>query len=296
MFTTFVSGSTSSHLRNSTSESNVHELPAGHNPSRSSDGPLVGALACRTLSDGARKSYSRRKLESEDSSYDSDYECSDSLSLTVASPADPISSSFPLAQSASIGADSLPSPSSQQHEDISRTVSDTLAAEFSEYVSCSYNPSFQRLKEAPGSGDDHDVSDSTSDSSDEGSTQPGNGHFLNDPSYSNRVEFAIKLGYTELHVQKALAKLGPQPAQNELLAELIRLASLPGGGASGSSGSIAEASSIDGSGLYEQHLRVHRPLSLTQSDDNSLRQIVIDGSNVAIRYLHFINCFSPQKS
>ena len=33
---------------------------------------------------------------------------------------------------------------SQQHEDVSRTVSDTLAAEFNEYV-CVHNPSFQRL-------------------------------------------------------------------------------------------------------------------------------------------------------
>jgi ribonuclease ZC3H12 len=85
--------------------------------------------ACRTLSDGARKSYARRKLESEDSSYDSDYECSDSLSLALTSlPGDIIQSVTGVAT---------------QHEDISRTVSDTLAAEFNEYV-CNYNPSFQR--------------------------------------------------------------------------------------------------------------------------------------------------------
>lgn len=38
-----------------------------------------------------------------------------------------------------------------------------------------------------------------------------------------RVEFALKLGYTEKHVQAALQKLGPSPTQNELLAELIKL-------------------------------------------------------------------------
>ena len=63
-----------------------------------------------------------------------------------------------------------------------------------------------------------------SDSDESGSSCQKSGR---DPSYSSRVEFALKLGYTELHVQKALSKLGPNPAQNELLAELIRLASLP---------------------------------------------------------------------
>lgn len=67
------------------------------------------------------------------------------------------------------------------HDDVSRTVSDTLGAEFAEYVS------------AP------------------------------PPGYTQRVEFGLKLGYTERQVQAALAKLGPNPGQNELLAELIKL-------------------------------------------------------------------------
>lgn len=96
----------------------------------------------------------------------------------------------------------------------------------------------------------------------------------NDPSYCSRVEFALKLGYTEQQVQKALVKLGPQPTQNELLAELIRLASLAGP----SSGSIEgmESSQSD-------YVRPHRPLSMTSSDETALRHVVIDGSNVAIR-------------
>lgn len=111
-------------------------------PAESGERRLDGTLsiaACRTLSDGARKSYARRKLESEDSSYDSDYECSDSLSLALTSPlSDPnglIHSVQPCGES-SISAQ-------QQHEDVSRTVSDTLAAEFNEYV-CVHNPFFQR--------------------------------------------------------------------------------------------------------------------------------------------------------
>lgn len=99
--------------------------------------------ACRTLSDGARKSYARRKLESEDSSYDSDYECSDSLSLALTSPLGDMngpSQLMPANESVSLSCHQ----SQQQHEDVSRTVSDTLAAEFNEYVCVSHGPSFQR--------------------------------------------------------------------------------------------------------------------------------------------------------
>ena len=279
------------HLRNSTSESNVHDLPSASSPGDARR-PLEGssgAAACRTLSDGAHKSYARRKLESEDSSYDSDYECSESLSLALTSPLGEASGN--LVQSFSTTSVGLESPcsSSQQHECASRTVSDTLAAEFSEYV-CVYNPTFQRLKEAGSddaadSPDDDDDDDEDEDDEDEDESHQTNlpGVCVTDPSYSSRVEFALKLGYTELQVQKALAKLGAQPAQNELLAELIRLASLPGAssgaGLSGSSGSISDLSATD----YDSHLRAHRPLSATQSDEALLRHIVIDGSNVAIR-------------
>lgn len=47
------------------------------------------------------------------------------------------------------------------------------------------------------------------------------------PGYTQRVEFALKLGYTERLVQAALTRLGTNPAQNELLAELIKLGSQP---------------------------------------------------------------------
>ncbi|KAG8231395.1 hypothetical protein J437_LFUL011331 [Ladona fulva] len=77
------------------------------------------------------------------------------------------------------------------HDGVSRTASDTLGAEFAEYVT-----------DAPAPSSDGEVSGS---------------------SYNARVEFGLKLGYTEKHVLAALQKLGPNPAQNELLAELIRL-------------------------------------------------------------------------
>lgn len=115
---------------------------------------------------------------------------------------------------------------SKSHKDVSRTVSDTLAAEFAEYVSVSG---------------------------------------LDSSCYTAKVEFGLKLGYTEKLVQAALCKLGPNPSQNELLAELIRL------GAQSSKfpdfeneGLVEEASIDDGLG--------------------TLRPIVIDGSNVAMSH------------
>lgn len=66
-----------------------------------------------------------------------------------------------------------------RHHEVSRTASDTLGAEFAEYVS------------------------------------------LPPQGYLAKVEFGLKLGYTERHVQAALQKLGPNPGQNDLLAVSI---------------------------------------------------------------------------
>ena len=90
------------------------------------------------------------------------------------------------------------------------------------------------------------ISDDSDSDESGGSCQKGVG----DLSYSSRVEFALKLGYTELQVQKALSKLGPNPAQNELLAELIRLASL-----TSSSGGSAAAVANSGGDLNDNYQR-----------------------------------------
>lgn len=138
----------------------------------------------------------QRSVAGEDSSYDSDYE------------ADPVPN---------------------RHQDVSRTASDTLAAEYAEYV------------------------ETTPDAS---------------PGYTARVEFALKLGYTEKLVQAALQKLGPSPAQNELLAELIKLGAQKGGSCDSSpSESTLDVTDVQGE----------------QVGGQALRPIVIDGSNVAMR-------------
>ncbi|XP_046674144.1 endoribonuclease ZC3H12A-like isoform X1 [Homalodisca vitripennis] len=116
-----------------------------------------------------------------------------------------------------------------RHQDVSRTASDTLGAEFAEYVS------------------------------------------LPPQGYLAKVEFGLKLGYTERHVQAALQKLGPNPGQNDLLAELIKLgAQTPP--------RLGSGSSVEGVDEADFEL-------LTPADDAyRLRPVVIDGSNVAMSH------------
>ncbi|CAH1116182.1 unnamed protein product [Phaedon cochleariae] len=117
------------------------------------------------------------------------------------------------------------------HQDVSRTTSDTLAAEYAEYV--------QSTPEVAA-------------------------------GYTARVEFALKLGYTEKLVQAALQKLGASPTQNELLAELIKLGA--------QKGSSCDSSPTDG------NLDMTAFQMETIEGTQSLRPIVIDGSNVAMSH------------
>lgn len=88
--------------------------------------------------------------------------------------------------------------------------------------------------------------------------------------YAARVEFGLKLGYTESLVQAALQKLGPSPEQNELLEELIKL-----GAQAPRQQDLAPEGGDEGDSTVD-----------TPADDAlslRLRPIVIDGSNVAMR-------------
>lgn len=88
--------------------------------------------------------------------------------------------------------------------------------------------------------------------------------------YTARVEFALKLGYTERLVQAALHKLGPDPGQNELLAELIKLGA--------SSPKLADTSD-DSDLILDSEITVD-----DVSQPPVLRPVVIDGSNVAMSH------------
>ncbi|XP_055692817.1 endoribonuclease ZC3H12A isoform X2 [Lutzomyia longipalpis] len=132
------------------------------------------------------------------------------------------------------------------HQQVSRTTSDTLGQEFAEYVSSCGGAAPERS-----------------------------------PGYTARVEFALKLGYTERLVQAALARLGPNPAQNELLAELIKLGALHGTKSGDFASEPTHSDSLAACGAVAAALEV--------PDDggaatNGLRPIVIDGSNVAMSH------------
>ena len=96
----------------------------------------------------------KRKLESEDSSYDSDQAW-------------------------------------MTHDDVSRKPSETLSAEFAEYVS---------VKDEEQSGE-----------------------IIQDQDYHQKVIYAEKLGYSETQLQKAILKVGRNAQQDILLEELVRL-------------------------------------------------------------------------
>ncbi|XP_060871975.1 probable ribonuclease ZC3H12D isoform X1 [Metopolophium dirhodum] len=113
------------------------------------------------------------------------------------------------------------------HDDVSRTTSDTLGAEYAEYVSAA--------------------------------------------AYKSRVDFALKLGYTERLVQTAIGKLGPEPTQDQLLAELIKLGAQCGHRLHcESDGEEAQSNNTNDSLLSPQAPK--------------LRHVVIDGSNVAMSH------------
>lgn len=144
-----------------------------------------------TLCSGDKDKEDLASLGGEDSSYDSDYDAEESKS----------------------------------HPDVSRTVSDTLGAEFAEYVS---TPEINS-------------------------------------SYNAKVEFALKLGYTEKLVQAALGKLGPDPIRDEFLSELIKL--------NDQSPKVSEFESDD---VGEE--------AVADGGPAKLRPVVIDGSNVAMAH------------
>ncbi|XP_055638973.1 probable ribonuclease ZC3H12C isoform X2 [Toxorhynchites rutilus septentrionalis] len=150
------------------------------------------------------------------------------------------------------------------HQQVSRTTSDTLGQEFAEYVSQSEQQLQQYQDRSPG--------------------------------YTQRVEFALKLGYTERLVQAALQRLGPNPAQNELLAELIKLGSQSGTKGTGeftTDGGLGDPLLLAPTSEYgSPGLLLHQGTGSSSTlvgasasaSEESLRPIVIDGSNVAMSH------------
>ena len=153
----------------------------------------------RTVSDSQTKL--RRKLESEDSSYDSDHE---GLVATLSHPFHPLSRS---------------------HDDISRTPSETLAQEYSDYVSVyPCRPYYM------GHGSEQETAHSRDTSPVETRLASVREDCVTDlrslvaaPQYTAKVEYGLKMGYDEKLTQRALTKVGLAAGQDQLLQELIRL-------------------------------------------------------------------------
>ena len=139
------------------------------------------------------------------------------------------------------------------HSDVSRTVSDTLGAEL-----------LSEKEDGPESGE------------------------VSPDGQARKVKFALKLGYTQEQLHEAIGKIGLDATQNELLNELINLSS------HGEENDDEEEWAEE----YKEEPVMNvkkRPVQGSQSsptvvsphskdDSSNLRHIVIDGSNVAMRY------------
>ena len=163
------------------------------------------------------------------------------------------------------------------------------------------------------------------DDRDEESFSSSDGEFENDDGgdsifldkrFSKQVETGLKLGYSEDNVKKALLKLGLDCPSNDLLSELIAISTaepIPSKGAVDNQESDQTSTSIistDGSLSYGSRggsiqgslspnvspssFEVPKPID--PNDSSNLRHIIIDGSNVAMRYVlicnHFVHIFN----
>lgn len=104
-----------------------------------------------------------------------------------------------------------------------------------------------------------------------------------DRDYQSKMDFALKLGYSGEQVEAVLSKLGSGALINDVLAELVRLGNKGELEAQGGPGPATLAPR--GPGVKEA---VSPEASLEEESMDScdnLRPIVIDGSNVAMRYI-----------
>ncbi|XP_068185863.1 probable ribonuclease ZC3H12C [Antennarius striatus] len=119
---------------------------------------------------------------------------------------------------------------------------------------------------------------------------------LTDPNtaYRNKVEFALKLGYSEDLVLLVLRKLGPDALINDILGELVKLGTKteleqPGAStvyhssSSSSSSSLSCSSFSSSSSSSLDSFRLLCPSQLLDNKEN-LRPVVVDGSNVAMSH------------
>ena len=277
-----------------------------------------------------------RQPSNPDSSYDSDDPDADLLtkivSDTVDSSAESPQNENPqlscIVQSESISAILLGTSQNQTaaaaHEDVNRTLSDTLIQEYPEWNI----PNFTELKllessataaTATSVADDFDKISLSTDAEKPSSAQSPrltaapvvapaaakpiiNHEEIYDPEkarlYEEKLKFAKKLGYTEDMVAIALANVGYHVSKNDFLNELICI------GNSETAKDSREMGAADGVHPLGDYCQPNELVIRQQLDNNisssmaksvppdppvlpQLRPIVIDGSNVAIRFVLF---------
>ncbi|XP_035029680.1 probable ribonuclease ZC3H12C [Hippoglossus stenolepis] len=106
-----------------------------------------------------------------------------------------------------------------------------------------------------------------------------------------KVEFALKLGYSEELVLLVLRKLGTDALINDILGELVKLGTKTemeqqGGATVYQSPSTSLSSSLASSSSFSSSLDSCRLLCASQllEDKDNLRPVVVDGSNVAMSH------------
>jgi len=218
----------------STAASNMYQRPHTTVTKAISD-PYVQYLPCVMTNLDSMNLSDRRKLESEDSSYGSDHENNRVWT---------------------------------NHDDVSRTASETLGVEFTEYVTATQTTTHSTSKIEC---DHYECLEA----------------LLADKSYRNKVEYALRLGYTEQQLQQAVLKLGRKAGEDQILEELIRLQKTTKSEVE----SICSANSASecSSDLKSPRLGINTINSsdeklLEASGAGALLPIIIDGSNVAMSH------------
>lgn len=106
--------------------------------------------------------------------------------------------------------------------------------------------------------------------------------------YQAKLDFALKLGYSEETVRQVLSKLGSETLINDILGELVKLGNKsdseqPARTLASTSSSSSSSSSCGCSDALDGQ-RSNSPCpSDPLGDQDNLRPIVVDGSNVAMR-------------
>uniref|UniRef100_A0A672Z6F6 C3H1-type domain-containing protein n=1 Tax=Sphaeramia orbicularis TaxID=375764 RepID=A0A672Z6F6_9TELE len=107
--------------------------------------------------------------------------------------------------------------------------------------------------------------------------------------YQAKLDFALKLGYSEETVRLVLSKLGPDTLINDILGELVKLGTKsdsehPTTSLASTSSSSSSSSSCACSDLLDSQRSDSPSLSESLCDQDNLRPIVVDGSNVAMSH------------